>query len=752
MWLYNHTGTEWEKVENFTSGNAKDTIINFTAQTPTPYLSTNGSIDVAMVGSISLTAGNMIANGEIDTDYIEVRAISGTTIVYPYDVTLEIGGNNVTTYTNYLMDKITIGSSDGLVQALQDHIDSATVMPGDLTIPLNISLPTTLNASIRVNELRIEYEPVVNLAPEWVGPIVVYVDEDSPWTQVIDLDSGFTDDHNLGQLTFSVLSVSDVGNLSVQLGSDGSGNQTLDVQGANDFFGEVDVELRATDLFGLSVDSGTITVNVLQTADAPMLEHSEPLSVNEGEPLTHTFTLTDVDLPDDIHTFSDDTDMFDVDEVTGSFTWTPGSTEVGTHNVRVTVHDRFGLSDTIQVKIVVSNMNQPPIITSSLTIDGVQGENMVYTIRAEDPDVPFGDTLSFAAFADALEVTVNAQTGYMTFTPTNDQVPEFQITLRVEDSSFSRAEANLVVTVENRNDAPTMQPIGPLQFSQGDEVSIQLSADDPDLHQDLPQPEVLTFETVGPDEMAADGNGLIEFTPDQSLVGDHTVSYTVQDRAGAKVTITVLWTIDDVNDPPEVTTDLTGDVEAVEDQQFTLDLEAVDPENNLLVWADDSDLFDIDAFTGRIVLTPTQADVGTHTVTVTVDDGLLIATVTFDLVVINVNDAPTIVSVEPVSGTQVKDGKATFKATASDEDGDTLTYTWKEGEEVLATGSEPVSVKLGSGKHTITLVVDDGTTSVTETVELTVKKSDESPGFGAILLVMALGLALVTAFGVRTRS
>ena len=377
---------------------------------------------------------------------------------------------------------------------------------------------------------------------------------------------------------------------------------------------------------------------------------------------------------------------------------------------------------------------------------------MVYTIRAEDPDVPFGDTLSFAAFADALEVTVNAQTGYMTFTPTNDQVPEFQITLRVEDSSFSRAEANLVVTVENRNDAPTLQPIGPLQFFQGDEVSIQLSADDPDLHQDLPQPEVLTFETVGPDEMAADGNGLIEFTPDQTLVGDHTVSYTVRDRAGAKVTITVLWTIDDVNDPPEVTTDLTGDVEAVEDQQFTLDLEAVDLENNLLVWADDSDLFDIDAFTGRIVLTPTQADVGTHTVTVTVDDGLLLATVTFDLVVINVNDAPTIVSVEPVSGTQVKDGKATFKATASDEDGDTLTYTWKEGEEVLATGSEPVSVKLGSGKHTITLVVDDGTTSVTETVEVTVKKSDESPGFGAILLVMALGLALVTAFGVRTRS
>jgi hypothetical protein len=751
MWLYNHTGTKWEKVKNHTSANVKDTFINFTAKTPTPYLSTNGSIDVAMVGSVSLTAGNMIANGELNTDYIEVKVATATTEVYPYDITLEIGGRNVTNYVNYLTGKITIDSSDGLVQALQDAIDQATVMPGNITVPLNISLPTPLSASIRVNNLNIEYEPVVNMAPEWVGPTTVDVDEDASWTQVIDLDSTFTDDHNQGDLSFQVLSISDPANLSAKLGTDGSGNLTLEVQGFNDFFGQVDVVVRATDLFGSFVDSETITINVLQTADSPVLDHPGSLAVNEGEPLTHTFTLTDVDLPDDVHAFSDDTDLFDVDAVTGSFTWTPGTTEVGTHNIRITVQDRFGLSDTIQVSVVVTDVNQPPVITSSLTIDAVQGDNVVYTIRAEDPDIPFGDILTFAAFADTMEVTVDPQTGYMTFTPTNDQVPMVEITMRVEDSHFQRVEATLVVTVENRNDAPTLQSLGPLLFKQGDQVSIQLVADDPDLQLDLGEPEVLTFETVGPEMMVADANGLIEFTPDQSMVGDHTVSYTVRDAAGAKVSITVLWTIEDVNDPPEVTTVVTGGVTAEEDQQFILDLEAVDPEKDALEWSDDSDMFEIDPSTGRIVFTPTQADVGTHTVTVVVGDGILTASVTFDLVVENVNDAPSIASVEPLTGTKVKAGKVTFMATATDEDGDTLTYTWKEGEKVLATGNAPEAVKLGPGKHTITLVVDDGTTSVTEEVELTVKAPDESPGFGALLLACALTMAFVVAAGERSK-
>jgi hypothetical protein len=750
MWLYNHTVTRWERIDNFTSGNAMDQYLNYTGSGSSHYLSTNGSIDVAMVGSVSMSAGNMIANGELYTDYIEVRMTTGTTEVYPYDVTLEIGGKNVTTIPNYLTGKVTIGTSEGLDQALQDVIDAAIIKPGDLDIRFNISIPTIVNASLRVNGLHIEYEPVVNLAPTWTGPASVEVDEDASWTDVVDLDADFPDDHNQGMLSFQVLSVSDPLNLSVRIGTDGSGNRTLEVQGALDFFGDVDVVLRATDLFDLHVDSDPITVTVVNKADSPVLDQPGTLHVNESEPLTHTFTASDVDLPDDVLTYSDDSDLFEVDATRGVLEWTPASNQVGTHNFRVTVTDRFGLSDTVQMTIVVANVNQPPVITSKLTASGVQGEKVVYTIRAEDPDTPFGDTMVFSAFADAVELTVNSNSGYMTFTPGNDQVPSFEITLRVEDSTLARTEATLVVTVENRNDAPFLVDIGPQTFDQGDLVSIQLEADDPDLHLDLDPAEVLTFETSGPDEMAADAEGLISFVPGQALVGEHTVRYTVRDRAGASVSITVLWTIVDVNDAPVVTTDLSNGVEADEDSQFSLDLEADDPDHDPLTWSDDSDLFDIEPSTGRIVFTPTQEDVGTHTVTVTVGDGTATADVTFDLVVVNVNDAPVVVSVEPLTGSKLKEGKVSFSATATDEDGDTLTYTWKEDDKVLADGSGPDPVKLKPGKHTVTLEVGDGTTSVTEDIELTVKESGESPGFGATIMVVVV--AVTTAIAVRARA
>ena len=70
---------------------------------------------------------------------------------------------------------------------------------------------------------------------------------------------------------------------------------------------------------------------------------------------------------------------------------------------------------------------------------------------------------------------------------------------------------------------------------------------------------------------------------------------------------------------------------------------------------------------------------------------------------------------------------------SSDLDGDTLTYTWKEGATTLATTTDPVktaTVTLGLGMHTITLTVDDGNGGMdSDTVDLTVQDTT-SPNIG----------------------
>lgn len=64
-------------------------------------------------------------------------------------------------------------------------------------------------------------------------------------------------------------------------------------------------------------------------------------------------------------------------------------------------------------------------------------------------------------------------------------------------------------------------------------------------------------------------------------------------------------------------------------------------------------------------------------------------------------------------------------AGSTDPNGDTLTYTWKEGTTTLATTTDPVkttSVTLGLGTHTITLTVDDGKGgTASDTVVVTVQ-------------------------------
>jgi hypothetical protein len=64
------------------------------------------------------------------------------------------------------------------------------------------------------------------------------------------------------------------------------------------------VTVSATDAFEAFV---TVTVSVMidPVGDRPELESGGTFEAFERSPFTHTFTVTDVDLPDDDFTFSD---------------------------------------------------------------------------------------------------------------------------------------------------------------------------------------------------------------------------------------------------------------------------------------------------------------------------------------------------------------------------------------------------------------------------------------------------------------
>jgi hypothetical protein len=197
-------------------------------------------------------------------------------------------------------------------------------------------------------------------------------------------------------------------------------------------------------------------------------------------------------------------------------------------------------------------------------------------------------------------------------------------------------------------------------------------------------------------------------------------------------------------------------VNATEGVPFALTVQATDLDGDPLLWSDDSPMFAIGPSDGTISFLPSQGDVGRHRVTVTATDGHGgVVTVAFDLVVVNVNDPPVIGDVNPLSGTSFKEGEpVSFTASATDKDRDSLTFIWREGSRELGRGSPFTTSGLKPGRHAVTLVVDDGNTTVERQLEVVVREAKGGIGTIAIALiavVVVVVLVVVVALVVRAR-
>ena len=126
-------------------------------------------------------------------------------------------------------------------------------------------------------------------------------------------------------------------------------------------------------------------------------------------------------------------------------------------------------------------------------------------------------------------------------------------------------------------------------------------------------------------------------------------------------------------------------------------------------------------------------NVGTHTLTLQVTDNADGSST--DTVVVTVNPKPNAAPVANAGADQIvtdSDGNGTevvaLNGTASsDSDGTIVTYAWKEGLNVVATGASP-NVSLSVGAHTLTLqVTDDDGASSTDSVLIGVNPKPNAP-------------------------
>jgi RHS repeat-associated protein len=241
--------------------------------------------------------------------------------------------------------------------------------------------------------------------------------------------------------------------------------------------------------------------------------------------------------------------------------------------VVVRVRDAAGLSDTRSYTISVQNVNDPPAISSSPPADGVVGAPYHYAATAQDPDA--NELFTWSLDAAPPGMTVDAQTGVVSWSPAPGQLGPQSATLRVSDAGGLFATQALSIDVAADTTPPVVAVSAtPQRFLPGGLSELAVSASDE-------APIVARTLTVDGVPLALDAAGRATFT--SSDPGVHEVVATATDVSGNVGTATTLVGVADLADsePPAVAIESPAELEVVTFLHTVLGTVADD---NLLSW------------------------------------------------------------------------------------------------------------------------------------------------------------------------
>jgi hypothetical protein len=363
---------------------------------------------------------------------------------------------------------------------------------------------------------------------------------------------------------------------------------------------------------------------------------------------------------------------------TATLSGTPTNADVGDHAVDLLVTDSSAATGTQSFTVSVANVNDPPApsapaITTDEDTDGTS------QIAPNDPDV--GDTHTYVVTGQGTNGTaVVSASGLVTYTPDLNYSGSDSITVTVTDQGGTGISVPVVigVTVNPVNDPPVaVGSIGAQSATEGTAfgpLDVVGSFSDPDstLSYSMTGLPAGTGLTINP------ATAVISGTPtdaDAKAAQPITVTVTADDGSATASQMFDL-TVTGINNAPVFTS--TAVTSATQDAAYTYNVTTTDADagdtltissGTLPGWLTLTDNGD---GTATLSGTPTNADVGTADITLTVSDGTASTDQAFTITVANVNDAPTVTSGGIIL---FQDTTGTVQVNVSDPDvGDTFTY------------------------------------------------------------------------------
>ncbi|HYJ33164.1 MAG TPA: putative Ig domain-containing protein [Candidatus Binatia bacterium] len=196
-----------------------------------------------------------------------------------------------------------------------------------------------------------------------------------------------------------------------------------------------------------------LTVNASGTNLAPIVTAPANQTVNEGSNLTFTVTASDAEaitalaaapLP------AGATFTANASYTSGTFSWTPTSSQSGDYNVVFTASNALSGSATTHIHVVdVTGVNTNPDVTAPATQSVNEGQMVTFTVTATDAN---GDhvTLTASNVPSGATFTDNGNnTGTFTWTPGSTQSGSYTVTFTGNDGHGGTDAASTVITVND---------------------------------------------------------------------------------------------------------------------------------------------------------------------------------------------------------------------------------------------------------------------------------------------------------------
>ncbi|MGD2093440.1 MAG: Ig-like domain-containing protein [Phycisphaerales bacterium] len=198
-----------------------------------------------------------------------------------------------------------------------------------------------------------------------------------------------------------------------------------------------------------------------------------------------------------------------------------------------------GKVDTAAVKVMVEAVNDAPRFTSTAITSGSAGEKYIYDVDAIDFDE--GDTLIYSLIEKPACMAIDAATGLIEWTPTNEQAGDNDVVVKVTDNSSEPASVTQSFTIKVKPEIPP----------------------EPEIE---PEPEPESTLLVEPEELPAEGKKIL-------LVDSSSYILKASDNNRQKINsgLTISYNFSDISIPADaVIKSVAVYVEHFEDEQFPM--------------------------------------------------------------------------------------------------------------------------------------------------------------------------------------